>query len=408
MLLYAFRFKDGFYISPLDHQTGRLISFHALGDISDVWITQWKDGKDSEIEYLISRREGGRIGFRSIDIDDALLQSAKARGIKLTDSNSNGFSVQTRKDLIEMVELYAKAHETELSNMEHFDALFHVANSQESADKLLQDVITANCLARAGHPLDMAVQKLAPEYSNGVEFAKIDQKIAGKFCEAATQLESPTASARFAMARILTVQERYGASMPIIRELMEESFGPAFIAEADLYERGLGRTKDPKKAVETIRRAAAAGLPAAQYQLAILTQLDRIESSNADALALYLSALEGGLIPAAARAGALLQNGKGIRHDPVRAYALFSEGAEAGDFLAMPQQAHALATGIGVTKNQKKALEINRVLAKRGYAWGQYSAGYMLARGQGEAVDYRAALGLLKKAMDADVDQARA
>jgi hypothetical protein len=276
--------------------------------------------------------------------------------------------------------------------MEHFDALLHIANSQETADELLLDVLTANCLARAGHPLDMAMQELAPEYSNGVEFGKIDPKIAGKFCEAATQLESPTASARFAMARILTVQQRYGASMPIIKELMEESFGPAFIAEADLYERGLGRTKDPEKAVEIIRRAAEAGFPAAQYQLAILTQLDRIEGSDADALALYLSAFKGGLIPAAARAGTLLQNGKGIRHDPVRAYALFSEGANAGDFFAMSQQAYALSTGIGVAKNQKSALEINRVLAKRGYAWGQYSAGDMLARGQGAAVDYRAAL----------------
>ncbi|MCX8226810.1 MAG: tetratricopeptide repeat protein, partial [Sulfitobacter sp.] len=360
-----------------------MISFQALGGIDDLWITQWKDGKDSEVEYFISRREGDRIGFRSIGIDDALLQSAKARGIKLKGSTSNGFSVQTRKDLLGMVELYAKVYATELSNMEHFDALLHIANSQETAGELLLDVLTANCLARAGHPLDMAMQKLTPEYSNGVEFGKIDPKIAGKSCEAATQLESPTASARFAMARILTVQQRYGASMPIIKELMEESFGPAFIAEADLYERGLGRTKDPEKAVEIIRRAAEAGFPAAQYQLAILTQLDRIEGSDADALALYLSAFKGGLIPAAARAGTLLQNGKGIRHDPVRAYALFSEGAKAGDFFAMSQQAYALSTGIGVTKNQKSALEINRVLAKRGYAWGQYSAGYMLARGQG-------------------------
>jgi hypothetical protein len=87
-----------------------MISFQALGDINDLWITQWKDGKDSEVEYFISRREGERIGFQSIGINDALLQSAQARGIKLKGSTSNGFSVQTRKDLLGMVELYTKAH----------------------------------------------------------------------------------------------------------------------------------------------------------------------------------------------------------------------------------------------------------------------------------------------------------
>jgi hypothetical protein len=122
---------------------------------------------------------------------------------------------------------------------------------------------------------------------------------------------------------------------------------------------GVGTPRDPARAVELLTKAAAAGSPIATYNLGVLAQEGNAQVQGS-ALAYFQKATElgdpRGFVPAAI----LLDEGRGVRKDPVAASRMLLQGVasdagEAMNELTVRSQNWSAATIKAVQAQLKKA-----------------------------------------------------
>ncbi len=140
-----------------------------------------------------------------------------------------------------------------------------------------------------------------------------------------------------------------------------------------LYLTGAGVARDPDEAAIWFKQAAEAGDPAAQTDLATLLQTGAVSS---------------------------------LAHDPPPVHEWFERAAEQGDLIGAFNYAVCLAEGVGVARNDARAVVWLR-RAAAGLANAQYWYGRMIADGRGVAKDDAEAALWFARAAQAGVAEAQ-
>jgi hypothetical protein len=158
--------------------------------------------------------------------------------------------------------------------------------------------------------------------------------------------------------------------------------------------KGIGVTKDPKRAMQLFRTAAKAGLPDAQFAVGLCYDKgEGVPQSFAQAIYWYQKAADQGSASALTNLGVLYATGLGAAKDPSRAFQLFSAAAESGSPRALTNLAYLYYTGEGVARDRVTA-----------YSW--FEIRFEISATYGEPVDH-ARVNLASKLTSAEIEQAR-
>ncbi len=140
----------------------------------------------------------------------------------------------------------------------------------------------------------------------------------------------------------------------------------------------------PQVVPAALRQAAAAGEPAALYELASRLSDGRgLPRDPALAAKLYDKAAQAGLVPAQFRLGSIHDKGTGVARDPAAARAWYERAAASGHVQAMHNLAVLLAEGMEGKPNYAAASRWFLEAAEHGLKDSQYNLGVLLARGLG-------------------------
>ena len=133
-----------------------------------------------------------------------------------------------------------------------------------------------------------------------------------------------------------------------------------------------------------LRAAAAAGDPAAEYEIGVRYSEGRGVSSNLEFAAQWFErAANQGLAPAQYRLGSLHEKGQGVKKDLNKARQLYLQAADKGNAKAIHNLAVLYAEGIDGKPDYTTAGQWFRKAALRGVADSQYNLGILYARGIG-------------------------
>ena len=146
----------------------------------------------------------------------------------------------------------------------------------------------------------------------------------------------------------------------------------------------------PPKSIgpERLRRAAAEGDPAAQFEVAARYAEGRgVRQDREEAAEWYGRAAEGGLAPAQYRLGSIYEKGIGVPKDAAAALEWYRRAAEAGNAKAMHNLAVLYAEGAGGNADLERAAAWFRRAAEHGVRDSQFNIGVLYARGLGVPQD---------------------
>jgi localization factor PodJL len=145
----------------------------------------------------------------------------------------------------------------------------------------------------------------------------------------------------------------------------------------------------PAAAPQALRAAAAAGDPAAQFELASRLADGRAMTRDPHAAFLWFDrAAAQGLVPAQYRLGGLYEKGVGVARDAPLAQAWYKKAADAGNARAMHNLAVLIAEGTGGIKaDYAEAANWFEKAARLGVKDSQYNLAILYARGMGLAQD---------------------
>ncbi|HVY59476.1 MAG TPA: hypothetical protein VHA77_16615 [Xanthobacteraceae bacterium] len=130
--------------------------------------------------------------------------------------------------------------------------------------------------------------------------------------------------------------------------------------------------------------AAAAGDPAAAYELATRYAEGRTVAANLEEAARWFERAAGqGLAPAQFRLGSLYEKGQGVKKDLQEARRLYLAAADKGNAKAMHNLAVLYAEGIDGKPDYQTAVQWFREAADRDVSDSQYNLGVLYARGIG-------------------------
>ena len=133
-----------------------------------------------------------------------------------------------------------------------------------------------------------------------------------------------------------------------------------------------------------LRSAAAAGNPAAEYEIGMRYSEGRgVPVDMEQAIQWFESAARHGLAPAQYRLGSLYEKGQGVKKDLNKARALYMTAADKGNAKAIHNLAVLYAEGIDGKPDYQIASQWFRKAASRGVADSQYNLGILYARGIG-------------------------
>ena len=133
-----------------------------------------------------------------------------------------------------------------------------------------------------------------------------------------------------------------------------------------------------------LRAAAAAGNPAAEYEIGVRYSEGRGVAADLELAALWFeSAADHGLAPAQYRLGSLYEKGQGVKKDLNKARSLYLQAADKGNAKAIHNLAVLYAEGIDGKPDYGIASQWFRKAATRGVADSQYNLGILYARGIG-------------------------
>jgi localization factor PodJL len=144
----------------------------------------------------------------------------------------------------------------------------------------------------------------------------------------------------------------------------------------------------PTAAPQALRAAAAAGDPAAQFELAARLADGRTMTRDPHAAFLWFDrAAAQGFAPAQYRLGSFYEKGVGTARDTQLATAWYKKAAEAGNARAMHNLAVLVAEGAGVKPDYSEAANWFQKAAQLGVKDSQYNLAILYARGMGLAPD---------------------
>jgi len=144
----------------------------------------------------------------------------------------------------------------------------------------------------------------------------------------------------------------------------------------------------PASAPQSLRDAAAAGEPAAQYELASRLAEGRTVPRDPHAASQWFErAAQQGLAPAQYRLGALYEKGVGVTRDVAIAKSWYKKAADAGNARAMHNLAVLSAEAVGVRPDYSEAAGWFRKAAQLGVKDSQYNLAILFARGMGISQD---------------------
>jgi localization factor PodJL len=133
-----------------------------------------------------------------------------------------------------------------------------------------------------------------------------------------------------------------------------------------------------------LRAAAAAGNPAAEYEIGMRYSEGRGVPANLEiALQWFERAASKGLAPALYRLGSLYEKGQGVKKDLEKARQFYIAGADKGNAKAIHNLAVLYAEGIDGKPDYRTAAQWFRKAADKGVADSQYNLGILYARGIG-------------------------
>ena len=133
-----------------------------------------------------------------------------------------------------------------------------------------------------------------------------------------------------------------------------------------------------------LRNAAAAGDPAAAYEVAMRFMEGRGVPTNLEEAARWLERAAGkGLTPAQFRYASMLEKGQGVRKDLAAARRLYVAAADKGHAKAMHNLAVLYAEGVDGKPDYASAVLWFRKAAEHGVADSQYNLAVLVARGLG-------------------------
>ena len=133
-----------------------------------------------------------------------------------------------------------------------------------------------------------------------------------------------------------------------------------------------------------LRAAAAAGDPAAEYEIGVRYSEGRGAAVDLELAAQWFeSAANHGLAPAQYRLGSLYEKGQGVKKDLNKARTLYLQAAEKGNGKAIHNLAVLYAEGFDGKPDYQVAAQWFRKAATRGVADSQYNLGILYARGIG-------------------------
>ena len=139
---------------------------------------------------------------------------------------------------------------------------------------------------------------------------------------------------------------------------------------------------------QKLKRAAAAGDPAAAFEIATRYAEGRAVGQNlATAADWYKRAAEGGVAVAQYRLGSLYERGQGVKKDLAAAVTWYQRAADQGNVGAMHNLAVLMSQGIDGTPDYGKALQWFLAAGDYGVKDSQYNLGVIYARGIGTARD---------------------
>lgn len=172
------------------------------------------------------------------------------------------------------------------------------------------------------------------------------------------------------------------------RKAAEAGLAAAQTQLAFAYANGFGITKDDAEAARWMRRSAEAGDTTAMENLGIFYEQGRgVAQDSGEALHWYRKSADGGSMSAMNAVGVVYALGRGVPKDEAEAARWYRKSAEAGNPPAMYNLAIAYANGIGLGKEDVTAAQWFYKAAEAGTVPAMNMYATVLAEGRGVAKD---------------------
>lgn len=251
------------------------------------------------------------------------------------------------------------------------------------------------CDRLAAAPTD--VNKQGP----GVPVEELDAEAAIAACEDAAREFPAVDRFKFQLARALNKAGQFQEAARYYEPLANGGYVAAAHNLSVLYMQGAGVSKDSARALDLLRKSAAAGFAFSQYQLGLFYSQGAVVARDLTAAASWFrKAAEQGLPAAENELAAMYQNGRGMERDNQKAVELYRKAADQGFALAQANLGWMYAHGQGVERNSAEAASWYRVAAEKGNAWAQNELGSMYRDGIGVERDDVKAFNLYQMAAD--------
>jgi TPR repeat protein len=239
--------------------------------------------------------------------------------------------------------------------------------------------LTAQCDALAASPTDIG----KPSAIKGVAFDNIDPAKAIPACVAAVAAAPNGARLIYQLARAHHAAKAYDKAREFYARAQQLNYAVASTNMGNLYEQGLGVTRDLAEARRLYERASALGEPVAMYNLGRLYEKGQgIAASDAEAHLLFTKSAAIGFPAAMMAVATQYKLGKGIGQDFVKARQWYRKAADASERVAMHELAALLESGQGGPPDEREAADLYRRAADAGNVPSMLLLGYFHESGK--------------------------
>ena len=170
------------------------------------------------------------------------------------------------------------------------------------------------------------------------------------------------------------------------RKAVEQGDQDAQFNLALMYENGRGVDKDEVLAAEWYRKSAEQGYAKAQFNLAwrYANGLG-VEKNDELAVEWYCKSAEHGYVDAQYKLGWMYENGRGVEKDYALAAEWYRKAAEQGHADAQNNLGCMYASGCGVDKSDAKSVELYSMAAEKGNQFAHFNLEVVAERGDASA-----------------------
>lgn len=252
----------------------------------------------------------------------------------------------------------------------------------EEADAELSPYVTG-CDAAAADPADTT----RPEGVPGVELAALDLDAGARLCATAHKAFRTHARSAYNLGRVEMARGEVEAAIDAFSIAANLNHPLAAMTVAQLYQRGVLPDRGAADAVPFYEIAGAAGVAEAQLALgALLTDgAPGLEPDPVRGARWFRKAAAQGIPQAEFELGWAFENGLGVPRDPITAARWYKRAIDAGDINAINNLGYLYANGIGVPRDEERAVQFYRQAADLGVSAAMANLGWMLENGIGTA-----------------------